>query len=58
MLLNEKDEEKRKIFQNLFNRTLLECIDHLIGKKTYKELEGLEEIYKNEMMELGGDEEY
>ena len=58
MLLNEKDEEKRKIFQNLFNRTLLECIDHLIGKNTYQELEGLEEIYKNEMMELGGDEEY
>ena len=58
MLLNEKDEEKRKVFNNLFNRTLLECIDHLIGKKTIKELEGLEEIYKNEMMELHEDEEY
>lgn len=57
-LLNEKDEVKRKIFRNLFNKTLLECINHLIGKKKYKELEGLEDIYKSKMIELDKDEEY
>ena len=57
-LLNEKDEVKRKIFEILFNKTILQCIEHLTGKKRYKELDGLEEIYKSEMKELDEDEDY
>ena len=49
-LLNEKNEERKEIFKNLFNRTLLECIEHLIGKKEYKSLKGLEQFYQNEML--------
>ena len=57
-LLNEKNEVKNKIFTNLFNKSLLECIEHIIGKKKYEGLEGLERIYENEMIELNEDEEY
>lgn len=57
-LLNEKNEEKKKMFTNLFNKSLLECIEHIIGKKKYEGLEGLERIYENEMIELNKDEEY
>jgi len=57
-LFNEKDEVKRKIFENLFNKSLLQCIEHLSGKKRYKELDGLEKIYESEMKELDEDEEY
>lgn len=52
ILLNEKDEEKKSIFQNLFNLTFSECLDHLAGKNNIKELEGLkgfkEVLKKNE----------
>ena len=48
-LLNDKNEERKEIFENLFNRTLLECIEHLIGKKEYKSLKGLEKFYQNEI---------
>lgn len=57
-LLNEKDEEKKRIFNNLFSKTLLECIEHLIGKKEHDGLEGLEKIYESEMIELNEEEEY
>jgi hypothetical protein len=57
-LLNEEDVIKREKFQKIFDKTLVQCIEHLIGKKTYKELEGLEIIYENEMRELNEEEEY
>ena len=56
-LLNEKNEERKEIFINLFNRTLLECIEHLIGKKEYKSLEGLEKFYQNEILKKKIDKE-
>ena len=43
-LLNEKDEEKRIIFEKVFNLTFLECIDHFAEKKKIHELEGLTTI--------------
>ena len=43
-LLSENDIEKRKIFENLFSLTFLECIMHIRGTKYYKELEGLESL--------------
>jgi hypothetical protein len=43
-LLNEDDVIKREKFQKIFDKTLFQCIEHLVGKKTYKELEGLEII--------------
>ena len=57
-LINEKDLEKREIFNNLFSKTLLECIEHLIGKKHFKELEGLEKIFETKMLNLNESEEY
>jgi predicted subunit of tRNA(5-methylaminomethyl-2-thiouridylate) methyltransferase len=49
---------KREKFQKIFDKTLFQCIEHIIGKKTYKELEGLEIIYENEMKELNEEDEY
>ena len=34
-------EEKKDEFENLFNITFIDCLDHFIGKKQIKELEGL-----------------
>jgi hypothetical protein len=51
-LLNEKDEKKSKIFNNLFNRTLLECINHLLGIKKLESLEGLNKFFDDEIIEL------
>ena len=48
-LLNEEDLKKRKIFENLFNKTFVECIDHIIGKKRINELKGLEKYFDDEI---------
>ena len=40
-LLNEEDEEKRKIFEKLFGLTFLDCLNHFRGSKYIKELEGM-----------------
>ena len=56
-LLNEDDEEKRKIFNDLFNMTLSECINHLIGNEYFESLKGLEKFYENELLELNEDED-
>lgn len=37
-LLNLKDEQKRKLFTNLFNLNFLECIEHIRGTKYIMEL--------------------
>ena len=34
-------EEKKDEFENLFSITFIDCLDHFIGKKQIKELEGL-----------------
>jgi hypothetical protein len=41
-LINEKDEEKRKYFNDLFGLTFLDCLDHFINKKFFPILQGLQ----------------
>ena len=54
-LLNEKNEEKRKKFIDLFKLTFLDCLKHFRGSAKHKELEGLTTLKKlmseNEFME-------
>ncbi len=57
-LLNEEDKVKKERFKNLFNKTLSECIDHLIGAKKSKDLEGLEKIFENELKNIKKTKEY
>ena len=40
-LVSEKDEEKKKYFNNLFKLTFLDCLNHFRGTQTYEELEGM-----------------
>ena len=56
-LLKEKNLEKRKIFNLLFNITLSECIHYLNGEKDLNILKGLEKFYEKEFNNLGKDEE-
>ena len=49
-LINEKDGEKKDYFNNLFNLTFLDCVNHFIGKQFIPILEDLDkfnEIIKN-----------
>ena len=39
-LINDKDEEKNRYFNSLFNLTFLNCLNFFIGKKFIKELDG------------------
>lgn len=57
-LLNDVDKIKREKFRNLFNKTLSECIDHLIGTKKSKDLEGLEKIFDSEIKKINKNKEY
>jgi hypothetical protein len=57
-LLEEEDLEKREIFNNLFNTTLLEFIQHLIGQKKKEELTGLDSLYKKQLIEMKNTKEY
>jgi len=57
-LLNESDEEKRKKFEKLFNKTFLECIQHIRGSKKIPGLEGLEKVFKKELNELHEETNY
>ena len=48
-LINEQDEEKKQYFNNLFNLTFIDCLNHFINKKfipILKDLESFEEIIK------------
>ena len=56
-LLSENDIEKRKIFENLFSLTFLECIMHIRGTNHYEELEGLESL-DDICKEFEDDDEY
>ena len=56
-LLNEKDKTKQIFFNDLFNLTFLDCINHFRGSKNIYCLEGLPNY--NEIAEnLNGDEDY
>ena len=57
-LLNEENTKKRKIFNDLFSMTFLECIDNLIGKRKSESLKGLDKYYENEMIELDEEENF
>ena len=57
-LLNEENFEKRKIFNDLFSMTFLECIDNLLGKRKSESLKGLDKYYENEMIELDEEENF
>ena len=39
--MNEKDENKKNFFIQLFNINFIQCLEHFIGKKYIKELYGL-----------------
>jgi hypothetical protein len=45
-LKNEKDYEKKKYFQNLFNLTFLQCLNHFNEKKICEELVGMKNMSK------------
>ena len=53
-LLNEKDDDKRKYFENLFNLTFLDYLDHFTTKRVIEELQGLKTFLdiKNDENEL------
>ena len=40
-LMNEKDENKKKYFNKLFNITFIQCLKHFINQEHIKELEGM-----------------
>jgi len=56
-LLNEKDLNKRQFFNDLFELSFLDCLEHFRGTKSFYCLEGLEN-YKKICDKLDGDEDY
>ena len=57
-LLEEEDLEKRELFNNLFNITLLEFIQHLIGQKKIEGLNGLDSLFKKQLIEMQKNKEF
>ena len=51
-LMSEKDEDKKKYFNKLFNLNFLQCLRHFIGVCTIDELEGLKSFdqIKNDLL--------
>ena len=45
-LLNDKNIKRRQIFHNLFEKTFLECLEHLSKTKNIHELEGIKTFDK------------
>jgi hypothetical protein len=43
-LLNEKNEKISELFNNIFNLTFVDCLKHISGTKTIKELKGLKSL--------------
>ena len=43
-LINDKDEKKRNIFNNIFNLTFIDCLKHFRGSKKIEELEGINNL--------------
>ena len=57
-LLKEKDLNKRQYFNNLFNLTFLQSLNHFNGTHYYKELNGMKRMVDEVKKESEGDEEY
>jgi len=63
-LINEKDNEKRIYFQNLFKLTFSDCLEYLRGDKYFEQLNGLElfsefkEIKQDYLKKYNDGEEY
>jgi len=57
-LLNEKDEEKKIKFKNIFNLTFLDCINHYNGKKYNKDIEGLTSLINEDFENYESDQDY
>ena len=43
-LINDEDEQKKKIFNEIFNLTFLDCLNYFRGRKIIEELEGLNNL--------------
>ena len=43
-LINDEDEQKKKIFNEIFNLTFLDCLNHFRGSKIIEELKGLNNL--------------
>ena len=56
-LLNDNNIERRQIFHNLFTKTFLECLEHFLGTKKIKELEGMK-TFNEYKKELEDDKDY
>ena len=52
-LLNQEEENKRLLFEKIFNLTFLDCLNHFLRKIKIRELEGLITLYdKCEIFEV------
>ena len=56
-LINDKDKEKRKLFEKIFNLTFLQCLKHFRGSEKIKELENLTK-YEDVCKTMEEDEDY
>jgi hypothetical protein len=56
-LKNEKDENLKTYFRNLFNCTFVQCMKHFRGEEIFQELIGMKSFYEIKD-ELNEDEEY
>ena len=56
--MNEVDEEKKNKFNKLFNKTLLQCIQHIRGSDKIEGLEGLENRLDKELSGLNEEQKY
>ena len=56
-LLNDNNIERRQIFHNLFTKTFLECLEHFLGTKKIRELEGMK-TFNEYKKELEDDKDY
>ena len=54
-LINETDYNKSNYFQNLFNLTFLQCINHINGTEIHQELLGIKN--KSEILNKFSDDE-
>ena len=57
-LLKDKDDNKRKYFNDLFNLTFTQSLNHFNGTIYYKELDGMKRMVDEVKKESKGDEEY
>ena len=56
-LINDKDKEKRKLFEKIFSLTFLQCLKHFRGSEKIKELENLTK-YEDVCKTMEDDEDY